>query len=38
MFEELHKQGKTIILVTHDDELAAKAKNQITLKDGLIEN
>ena len=36
MFEELHKQGKTIILVTHDDDLAAKAKKQIVLKDGLV--
>lgn len=36
MFEELHKQGKTIILVTHDDDLASKAKKQIIIKDGLI--
>lgn len=36
MFEELHKQGKTIVLVTHDDDLAAKAKKQIIIKDGLI--
>ena len=38
MFEELHKQGKTIIIVTHDEDLASKAKKQIVLKDGLIEN
>lgn len=38
MFEELHKQGKTIILVTHDDDLASKAKKQIVIKDGLIED
>ena len=34
----LHKQGKTIIIVTHDEDLASKAKKQIVLKDGLIEN
>jgi putative ABC transport system ATP-binding protein len=36
LFERLHEQGKTIILVTHDDDLAAKAKKQIVIKDGLI--
>jgi putative ABC transport system ATP-binding protein len=35
-FNELNAQGKTIILVTHDDDLAKVAKRQIILKDGKI--
>jgi len=35
-FKELNSQGKTIILVTHDDDLAKVAKRQIILKDGSI--
>ena len=35
-FKELNAQGKTIILVTHDDDLAKVAKRQIILKDGSI--
>lgn len=33
---KLHSQGKTIILVTHDDNLANQAPRVITLKDGEI--
>lgn len=36
LLKELHeKQGKTIILVTHDDDLAKYAKRIIRLKDGV---
>jgi len=35
-FRELHKLGKTIILVTHDDELAKIADEIFTIKDGEI--
>jgi putative ABC transport system ATP-binding protein len=34
--EELNKNGKTIILVTHDDSLAKRAKRILTLIDGKI--
>jgi putative ABC transport system ATP-binding protein len=36
LFGELNSRGKTIILVTHDDDLAKIAKRQITIKDGYI--
>ena len=36
LFEELVDQGKTILMVTHDDELASRAKRIITLSDGKI--
>lgn len=34
MFLKLNKEGKTIILVTHDEDLAKIAQRQIILKDG----
>lgn len=36
IFDFLIDEGKTIIMVTHDDELAAKAQRTIRLADGLI--
>jgi putative ABC transport system ATP-binding protein len=36
-FEELHGQGQTIVLVTHEADIAAHASRQIHLKDGRIE-
>jgi putative ABC transport system ATP-binding protein len=37
LFERLHRAGNTIIVVTHEHDIAARAKRIITLKDGLIE-
>lgn len=37
MFIKLNKEGKTVIMVTHDKELAKKAKHIVRLKDGRIE-
>ena len=34
LFQELNRQGKTIIMVTHEPELAAYTKRIITLRDG----
>ena len=36
LFQELNKEGKTIVLITHDLDIAAKAKRRITLKDGKV--
>jgi putative ABC transport system ATP-binding protein len=36
LFERLHSEGQTIILVTHEPDIAAHAKRQIVLRDGKI--
>lgn len=38
LFDELHQQGKTLIMVTHSDELAERSERQIRLHDGLVES
>jgi putative ABC transport system ATP-binding protein len=35
---EIHRQGNTVILVTHEEDIAAFAHRLIRLKDGLIES
>jgi putative ABC transport system ATP-binding protein len=37
LFEKLHSEGQTIILVTHEHDIAAHARRQIVLKDGKVE-
>ncbi len=36
VFAELHRQGQTIVMVTHEAEIAAHAARVVTLRDGLI--
>jgi macrolide transport system ATP-binding/permease protein len=36
LLEELHEAGRTIILITHDPKVAARAKRVIELKDGRV--
>ena len=36
LFETLHQQGQTIIIVTHEPDIAAHAKRQIVLRDGKV--
>jgi putative ABC transport system ATP-binding protein len=38
LLSELHRQGNTIILVTHEDDIAAHAHRVIRLRDGVIES
>ena len=37
LFAALHRQGRTIILVTHDPKIAAHARRQIHMLDGRVE-
>ena len=37
LFEELHASGQTIVLVTHEHDIAAHADRQVHLKDGTVE-
>jgi putative ABC transport system ATP-binding protein len=37
LFERLHQGGQTIILVTHEHDIAAHARRQIHILDGLID-
>ena len=36
ILKELHAEGRTVILITHDNEIAARAKRIIRIKDGQI--
>ena len=38
ILKELYKEGRTVILITHDNEIAAQAKRVIKIKDGKIES
>jgi putative ABC transport system ATP-binding protein len=37
LFEDLHKAGQTIVLVTHEHDIASHAARQVHLKDGRVE-
>lgn len=36
LFNELHLEGRTIIVVTHDNELAERTKRIVTIRDGQV--
>ncbi len=38
LFERLHEQGNTIILVTHEKDIADHARRTIHIRDGRIES
>lgn len=38
LIEELHAQGQTIALVTHDNEIAARVPRHVRLRDGKVES
>lgn len=38
LFKEIHSKGNTIILVTHEEDIALNARRIVRLRDGLIES
>ena len=38
LFKELNEDGQTIIVITHEEEIAKQSKRIINIKDGLIES
>lgn len=38
IFEEIHKRGNTVILVTHEPDIAEHAHRVVRLRDGLVES
>jgi putative ABC transport system ATP-binding protein len=38
LFDQLHAQGMTVIMVTHDNNVAARCQRIVRLRDGLIES
>ncbi len=38
LFEELHEKGNSIIIVTHEPDIAKRSKRIVRLRDGLIES
>jgi putative ABC transport system ATP-binding protein len=38
LIEEIHRQGNTVIVVTHEEDIARRAKRIIRLRDGVIES
>ena len=38
LFQEIHDKGNTVILVTHEEDIAENAKRIIRLRDGLVES
>jgi putative ABC transport system ATP-binding protein len=36
VFADLHRQGQTVVMVTHEQDIAAHAARVITLRDGLV--
>lgn len=37
ILKQLHKEGRTVILITHDNDIAAQAERVIRIKDGKVE-
>lgn len=37
LFSSLHEEGRTVVIVTHEAEIAAQAQRIVVLRDGLIQ-
>lgn len=38
LFDEIHRQGNTVIVVTHEEDIAERAHRIIRLRDGMVES
>jgi putative ABC transport system ATP-binding protein len=38
LLEEIHQKGNTVVLVTHEEDIARHAHRIVRLKDGLVES
>lgn len=38
LFEEIHQKGNTVVIVTHEEDIARYAKRIVRLRDGLVES
>ena len=38
LFDDIHKAGNTVIVVTHEEDVAERAQRVIRLRDGIIES
>ena len=36
LFTDLHRRGKTLVMVTHEDDIAAYAEHRLVMRDGLV--
>ncbi len=36
VFDELHREGQTVVMVTHEEGVAAQARRTVTLRDGMV--
>ena len=36
LMRDLHRQGRTIVMITHDEDVAAQAERQVHIRDGVI--
>jgi putative ABC transport system ATP-binding protein len=38
LFDKIHQQGNTIVLVTHEEDIAHHAHRIVRLRDGMVES
>ena len=38
LFDEIHELGNTIIVVTHEEDIASRARRVVRLRDGEVES
>jgi len=38
LLDDIHAEGKTIVIITHEDDVAERAGRVVTLRDGKVES